>query len=146
MKRCMAIPDHAVDPSCSVVMVDHNATATGELSESGWDLEFKTAIDPSCTLDRAVSGLCSACSAAALLAGKCPPGIHTIVTNVVSPGGLMSDTSLTVTLYVGTALLSTEVMARYEVLSNTEGMDRPSHASARLQQMLILTQVLCCCN
>lgn len=141
LKSCSAVPDSAVDPSCSVVIVDHNARNADRPSEFGWHIGFKAAVDPSCTLDLAEAGLCSACPAAAVLAGRCPPGTHTIVTHIVAPGGLVSGTSLAVTVYVGTALLSTEVIARFEVVSSTEGMARPLEASARLQQMLVATQV-----
>ena len=142
MKYCVAAPERAVDPSCSVVVVDHYASDSKQLSESGWTLGFKAAIDPSCTLDLVEAGLCSACPAAAVLSGKCPPGTHTLVTNIVAPSGLVSNTSLAVTMYIGSSILSAEVIARFEVVSNTQDMDRPSHASARLRQMLVSTQVL----
>lgn len=142
MEHCTAAPGHAVDPSCSVVLVDHNVKNTDQPSESGWTIGFKAAIDPSCTLDLVQAELCSACPAAAVLAGQCPPGIHTIVTNIVTPGGVVSNTSVAVTLYVGTSLFSAEVIVRFEVVSSTEGMNRPAEASARLRQMLVATQVL----
>ena len=143
MKYCVAAPERPVDPSCSVVVVDDRyALDSTKLSESGWTLEFKAAIDTSCFLDLVEAGLCSACPAAAVLAGECPPGTYTLVTNIVAPGGLVSNTSLAVTVYMGSSILSAEVIARFEVVSNTQDMDRPSHASARLQQMLVSTQVL----
>ena len=131
-----------MDPLCSVVIVDHNVKNTDQPSESGWTIGFKAVIDPSCTLDPVQAGLCSACPAAAVLAGQCPPGIHTIVTNIVTPGGVVSNTSVAVTLYVGASLFSAEVIVRFEVVSSTEGMNRPAEASARLKQMLVATQVL----
>lgn len=147
---CVKSPNDTVDPeACTVVVHDQNttrSTSDGSISESGWSLDFRAAVDASCTLDKVISGHCSACTAAAAIAGTCPVGRHTIVTDIVAPGGLQSQTSLAVVVNVGAALFSVEVTLRFELVSDSRGLPVSSQADARLRTMIVASQVwLCIC-
>ena len=128
--------------------------------DAAWTLDFATAIDPSCstedspysesdyvgpasdTADAGAGGNpCTACPAARALQGQCPPGQYTIMTDLTGPEGLKSITSVAIVIDIGAAVVSGDVLVRFEVVSDTEGVEGAAQAAARLQQMLILTQV-----
>jgi hypothetical protein len=140
LTACIATPVDVLDPSsCSITVYEQN---TARLPGTDWYLDFKVAVDSSCTQARVQSGLCSACSAAAAAAGKCPAGTHTFITDIVAPGGLKTDTVLGIILHVGSSVFSSDVMVQFEVMSDTRGLDEAPEASARMQTMLVSTKVL----
>ena len=143
LTACVTAPVNHIDQSsCTVIVYDHNFAKSE--STSGWSLDFKPALDPSCTLEAVNAGLCSVCTADSAMAGSCPAGKHTFITNVVAPGGLVSNTSLSLSIYVGAALFSSEVLLQFEVVADTRSLEDVTSASARLQTMLISTQVPSC--
>jgi hypothetical protein len=122
MTACMVSAVDAVDlSSCSVVMYDKNTA--GHSIAAGSSLRFKAAVDPSCTPARVHSRLCSACTAAAATAGKCPPGAHIFILDIEGPAGFEASTLLSMVFRVGASLLSAEVMIKFEVLPDSRGLD-----------------------
>lgn len=138
---CLAAIGSPVDHWCSIIVEDDHRASTNGIPMAGWSVGFKAAIDPSCSLAGVDSGLCSACSAASAVEGLCPPGVHTCITNVVTPDGSPSDTSLDITLHVGASILSAKVIVRFEVVTDTQGHGSASQMSARLQEMLVASRV-----
>jgi hypothetical protein len=138
---CIASTVHAVNlSSCSVLVYDNNST--GYPLVDGSSLSFKTAVDPSCTLARVYSGLCSACTAAAAAQGTCPPGTHTFIFDMGLPVGLENTTMLGLVFHFGAAVLSAEVMIQFEVISDSRGLAGvASKAQETLQSMLVDSKV-----
>jgi hypothetical protein len=126
--------------ACSVLVHDHN-TVGGSLGDD-LSLSWKAAVDPTCTLDRVFSGLCAACTAAAAMAGRCPPGNHIFMLDMELPGGLEPDSTLAMVFHVGAPLLSAEVMIQFEMISDTRDLPgNASEASEGLQSMLRSSKV-----
>jgi hypothetical protein len=141
LTACMTSAVGDVDRSaCSVLVHDHNAV--GGVFGDGLRPSWKAVVDPTCTLDRVYSGLCAACTAAAAMAGTCPPGTHTFMLDMKSPGGLEPDTTLAMVFRVGASLLSAEVMIQFELISDTRHLPgNVSEASEGLQSMLLSSKV-----
>jgi hypothetical protein len=141
MIACIASAVDAVDlSSCSVLVYAHNATADSLVV--GLSLSFKAVVDPSCTLARVFSGLCSACTAAAATAGMCPPGTHAFIFDMGLPVGEESSTMLGMVFHVGAALLSAEVLIQFEVIWDSGGVGATaSKAQEALQSMLEASKV-----
>jgi hypothetical protein len=125
---------------CSVLVHDNNST--GGSVGAGSSFSFKAAVDPTCTLARVHSGLCSACTAAAATAGTCPPGTHTFIFHMSLPGGITTSNILAIVVHVGSCLLSAEVMLQFEVISDSRGLTGvASTAREVLQFMLVSSKV-----
>lgn len=144
------------DKSCSVIISYNHSASDIDALDASWTLDFKATIDPSrpsCnaidspdsgsdTVDTGAGGaLCAGCPATRALQGQCPPGSYMIITDLTGPGGLKTNRSVGILVDIGAAIISAEVLARFEVVSDTEGVADAAQASARLQQMLILTKV-----
>jgi hypothetical protein len=141
LTACMTSAMGDVDRSaCSVLVHDHN-TVGGSLGDD-LSLSWKAAVDPTCTLDRVFSGLCAACTAAAAMEGRCPPGKHIFILDMELPGGLEPDSTLAMVFHVGAPLLSAEVMIQFEMISDTRNLlGNASEASEALQSMLLSSKV-----
>jgi hypothetical protein len=138
---CMATTVDTVDPSsCSVLVYDHNSTVHSLAADTS--LNFKSLVDPSCTLARVYLGFCSACTAAFATAGKCPPGAHAFILDMGLPVGLENSTMLRMLFHVGSSLLSAEVMIQFNVISDSRGLAvAASTALKTLQSMLMASKV-----
>lgn len=141
LKHCVAATGGSSNVSCSVVVQYQSTPSRRGASETDWSLEFKPAVSPSCTLDLVDAGMCSGCSADHLATGACPPNVYTLVTSVAAPGGVQSNTSLAIVAYVGASVISAEVTACFQIVSSMDGIDQAPQTTARLQQMVIDTQV-----
>jgi hypothetical protein len=141
MTACVASAMDAVDlSSCSVLVHDHNVT--GESLAAGSSLAFKAAVDHSCTCARVLSGLCSACTAAAATALMCPSGRHILSLDMRLPGGIRSGTMLGMVLHLGSSLLCAEVTIQFEEISDLRGLTgAAAKASDTLKSMLVSSQV-----
>lgn len=142
LTACVTAHGSRIDQSsCTVIVYHHNSSAA--TSAAGWQLNFKPAIETSCTLQAVDAGLCSVCTADAAMTGSCPAGKHMFITNVVAPGGQVSDMILSMSFYVGAALFSSDVLLQFEVVAETldaETLDA-SQPRASLTTMLLATQV-----
>jgi hypothetical protein len=141
LTACMTSTVGDVDlSSCSVFVYDHNSV--GGIFGAGLSPSWKAVVDPTCTLDRVYSGLCAACTAAAAMAGRCPPGTHTFMLDMELPGGLEPDTILAMLYRVGSPLLSADVMIQFEMISDTRNLSgNDSKATEALQSMLLSSKV-----
>jgi hypothetical protein len=141
LTACMTSAVGEVDTSsCSVLIHDHNA-AGGSFGDD-WSPTWKAVVDPTCTLDRVYSGLCAACTAAAAMAGTCPPGTHTFMLDMKLPGGLEPDTTLAMVFHLGSLLLSAEVLIQFEMISDARDLPgNVSEANEALQSMLLSSKV-----
>jgi hypothetical protein len=140
LTACMTSAVGGVDSACSVLVHDHNAVR-GVFGD-GLSPSWKAVVDPTCTLDRVYSGLCSACTAADAMAGRCPPGTHTFMLDMVLPDGLEPGTTIAMVFRVGAPLLSAKVMIQFEMISDTRDLPgNVSEASDRLQSMLLSSKV-----
>jgi hypothetical protein len=141
LTACITSAVGGVDLSaCSVLVHDQNAAGGSFVDD--WSPTWKAVVDPTCTLDRVYSGLCAACTAAAAMAGRCPPGTHTFMLDMKLPGGLEQDTTLAMVFRVGSPLLSAEVMIQFELISDARDLPgNISEASEALQSMLLSSKV-----
>lgn len=140
LTACVTGPTSVIDESsCTVVVHDRNVATA--LATAGWRLDFKPVIDPFCDLEAINAGWCSVCAARSAMVGTCPAGKHSFITNVVAPGGLATDTRLALSFYVGAPLFSSEVLLQFEVVADYNNLEDATMASARLQTMLLATQV-----
>lgn len=137
---CLSAPGLVVNPAACTVVA--HSTNSAPLSSDDWTLEFKVALEPSCTLAAVNAGGCVACPAAAVMAGRCPSGTHTFITDVLAPANLSPAAHLAVRVHVGAALFSAQVLVQFEVMSDTRDLaGRSTEATARLRTMLVATQV-----
>jgi hypothetical protein len=142
LKACLASAMGDVDLSaCSVLVHDHNVV--GDFSGAGLSPKLKAVVDPACTLERVYSGLCSACTAAAAMAGTCPPGTHTFILDMELRGTLAPDNVLAMVLRVGSTLLSAEVMIQFEVISDTRGRSGDGQEATEALQSMLLSSKVC---
>jgi hypothetical protein len=141
MTACMVSDVNAVDlSSCSVLVYDNESTDDSLVA--GTKLRFKAVVDPSCTLARVYSGLCSACTAAAATAGMCPPGTHAFILDIGGRFDLNGSTMLRMLFHVGSSLLSAEVMVEFKLISDSRGLaGAASRALETLHSMLVTSKV-----
>jgi hypothetical protein len=128
IKLCGASDDMK---GCMAFASDPQAMESG----SGWRLRVAAAPSGNCTLPAIHAGACRACSATAASAGDCLPGQHTFLMDSVSPNGLHAANKVAVTLHVGALIVSGDVLARIDVLTEAADM----MANARLELMLLET-------